>query len=179
MPDKPKSNISELSLWLDSYDDIFSDFDSRNYLKRRISEDLIDELRASLKYKKSYTDDLVLQLPGKMRLKDIEREMISNIKGQLHNRFEMLKEKEKGTFTRGLLFLVAGVIIITINSLIAFNGMKSYPFAVLKIILEPASWFLTWNGLDILIYDYRKAKQETTFFSTIDRLHIHFKDLES
>ena len=25
----------DLSLWLDDYDDIYSDFDSRNYLKRR------------------------------------------------------------------------------------------------------------------------------------------------
>lgn len=34
---KSKSMI-EINLWLDSYDDMYSDFDSRQYEKRRISK---------------------------------------------------------------------------------------------------------------------------------------------
>ena len=54
----------EISLWLDSYDDIYSDFDSRHYLKRRISKDFIDELEASLKYRTGRVENLILLLPA-------------------------------------------------------------------------------------------------------------------
>ena len=32
-------NLAEVSLWLDDFNDIYSDFDSRHFLKRRISDD--------------------------------------------------------------------------------------------------------------------------------------------
>ena len=38
--------MADISLWLDDYDDLFSDFDSRNYLKRRVSEDFLEELKS-------------------------------------------------------------------------------------------------------------------------------------
>ena len=55
--------MKELELWLDSYDDIYSDFDSRHYLKRRISEDFLHELRTEMKYNEQHASDMVLLLP--------------------------------------------------------------------------------------------------------------------
>lgn len=59
--------MTEISLWLDSYDDIYSDFDSHHYLKRRISEDFLHELRVEMKYKEHHGGDLVLLLPQERR----------------------------------------------------------------------------------------------------------------
>ena len=53
---------SELSIWLDSYDDIYSDFDSRQYLKRRVSEDFLYELKNAFRYKKEKINDLVRRM---------------------------------------------------------------------------------------------------------------------
>lgn len=55
--------MKELELWLDSYDDIYSDFDSRHYLERRISEDFLHELRIEIKYSEQHASDMVLLLP--------------------------------------------------------------------------------------------------------------------
>jgi len=63
---------------LDYYDDIYSDFDSRHYLKRRISEDFLFELRNALKYKRERVLDLLLLLPEQVRAK------------RLHNYFPAL-----------------------------------------------------------------------------------------
>lgn len=174
-----KSNVSELSLWLDSYDDIFSDFDSRNYHKRRISEDFLEELKASLKYKKERTDDLVLLLPAEQRRKDIEPQIVTSIKDQFHNRFLMFNERDSKIRLKGILYLVIGIVIMAIDSVIAFWLVKTYPVVTLRIILEPAGWFLMWNGLDLLSYDYRKAKHETNFYRNVDHLKIHFRDIEA
>ena len=59
--------MAELNLWLDSYDDIYSDFDSRDYLKWRISEDFLYELRTEMKYNEHHTGDMVLLLPQQQR----------------------------------------------------------------------------------------------------------------
>ncbi len=59
--------MTELSLWLDEYADIYSDFDSRHYSKRRISTDFLNELKTALKYKDEKSDTLVLILPKEKR----------------------------------------------------------------------------------------------------------------
>jgi hypothetical protein len=59
--------MKELELWLDSYDDIYSDFDSRHYRKRRISEDFLHELRTEMKYNEQHASDMVLLLPQDFR----------------------------------------------------------------------------------------------------------------
>jgi hypothetical protein len=59
--------MAELSLWLDYYDDVYADFDSRHYGKRRISDDFLFELRNALKYREERVNDLFLLLPGDKR----------------------------------------------------------------------------------------------------------------
>ncbi|PZR25545.1 MAG: hypothetical protein DI535_17825 [Citrobacter freundii] len=51
--------MAELSLWLDNYDDIYSDFDVRTLLKRRVSEDSVYELGMTYKRKEENTDLLL------------------------------------------------------------------------------------------------------------------------
>jgi hypothetical protein len=34
----------DLSLWLDDYNDIYPEFDSRNYFKRRVLNDFVSEM---------------------------------------------------------------------------------------------------------------------------------------
>jgi len=64
--------MTELSLWLDSYDDIYSDFDSRHYYKRRISEDFLYELEREMKYKEDEASCLMLLLPNQQRDEAVE-----------------------------------------------------------------------------------------------------------
>lgn len=169
-------SMSEISLWLDSYDDIYSDFDSRHYLKRRISEDLIDELQSSLKYIPGRTENLQLLLPHNQRKMDIEKEIAFSIKEQFNKRLDILKQSARNIYNRGLMLVMLGVLVMAIDSLIAYKGYSSYLMTVLRIILEPAGWFLIWNGLDFLLYEYRKTKKDIDFFDILSQLNIHFKD---
>jgi len=72
--------MTELSIWLDYYDDIYSDFDSRHYLKRRISEDFLHELRMAKKYKRERVTDLLLFLPQEKREGNSEKMIINSLK---------------------------------------------------------------------------------------------------
>jgi len=167
----------ELSLWLDTYDDIYSDFDSRNYLKRRISEDFIDELRMSLKYRKDQPDALILMLPGSQRHADIEKEITISIREQIKERLNMLLEKVRNILVRGLLLLCAGLFLMGISAFVTLKNPGGYLPLLLRISLEPASWFMLWTGLDLLIYDYRKTRKEKLFYDILTSMKVHFKDI--
>jgi len=85
--------MSELSLWLDYYDDIYSDFDSRHYLRRRISEDFLHELRMAKKYKKERATDLLLLLPQDKREDESEKIIISSLKDFFTDQFRNNNDK--------------------------------------------------------------------------------------
>lgn len=167
----------ELSLWLDTYDDIYSDFDSRSYLKRRISEDFIDELRMSLKYRKDQPDALILMLPGSQRHADIEKEITISIHEQIKDRLNMLLHKVRNILTRGLLLFATGLLLTGVSAFVTLKKPVGYLPLLLRISLEPASWFMLWTGLDLLIYDYRKLRKETFFYKILASLKVHFKDI--
>lgn len=168
--------MAELSLWLDSYDDLYSDFDSRYYLKRRLSEDFIDELKEALRFRTEQFDSLVLLLPHRLRNSDIEKDIPASVREQLGKRLQVLHQKAKGMRRRGILLLAAGMLIMIVDSIISYKFGGGYVFNLLRIILEPAGWFMIWNGLDFLIYEYRTIMRDTTFYEAVCALSVHFRD---
>jgi hypothetical protein len=167
--------MTELNLWLDYYDDIYSDFDSRHYLKRRISDDFLHELRTAVKYKTGHMNDLVLLLPVEKRDETTEQ-LITN---SLKNFFQLRHKEENDAMHRklqqGLLLLVVGILLILLNAYIAHSNAKNFLITAVKVLIEPASWFTIWSGFDFLFYDVKMLKKERNFFKQLDEMGIHFR----
>ena len=53
-------NSSEIPLWLDNYNDLFSDFDPRHYSNRALSQDFLEELKRASRDKQTKTVNLKL-----------------------------------------------------------------------------------------------------------------------
>lgn len=173
-----KLQATEISLWLDSYDDIYSDFDSRNYLKRRVSEDLTDELKAALRYNDEPINQLVLSVPSDLRQIEYEEGIARNIKEQFEKNFERLNAIDKRTISKGVWCLVGGMILMGLNSIIVFSLKTTYLTILLRVVLEPAGWFFFWTGLDLLLNYYKNARRETLIYKKMKHLQIHFKNAE-
>jgi hypothetical protein len=165
----------ELSLWLDYYDDIYSDFDSRHYLKRRISEDFLHELHVAVKYKKERATDLVLLLPQEKRDESSEKIIINSLKEFFTDQFRNYNDKFKKKLNTGIILLLTGLVIMAINSFISFKAVHSFSTTIVKIILEPAGWFLLWLSFDFLFYDLREIRKDKDFFNGLSEMNIHFK----
>ena len=60
--EEPNSEHITISLWLDSYNEMFSDFDPRPYSKRTVSDDFILQIRkvAKNRYRKKMTLKILL-----------------------------------------------------------------------------------------------------------------------
>lgn len=160
---------------MDDYDDIYSDFDSRNYIKRRVSEDFIHELKNALKYRKERINDLILLLPPEKR-NEINEKMIS---GSLKEFFTGQMTFSSGKCTRklngGLAAGIIGIMIMIGNAIAGFKGAHTLPLISLRVILEPAGWFLLWASFDFLFYDWQGLKKEREFFKELAEMNIHFK----
>jgi hypothetical protein len=165
----------ELSLWLDNYDDIYSDFDSRHYLKRRISEDFLHELRMAKKYRPRTVTDIVLLLPQEKRNEETERIIASSLKDFFKDQFQFHLANYKRKLNRGLIMLVIGLLIMMVNSYINFENLHSLFISIVKTVLDPAGWFLLWFGFDFLFYDLVELKNERNFFAELSNASVHFK----
>jgi len=167
--------MAELNLWLDSYDDIYSDFDSRHYLKRRISEDFLYELRTEMKYNEHHAGDMVLLLPQERRDEPAEKIIADSLTDFFTSQFRFHYDKCRKKLNKGILLFVTGVIIMLLNSWVSYHSGESFPIIFLKVLLEPAGWFLLWAALDFLFYDLAELKKERNFYKELSEMHIHFK----
>ncbi len=167
--------MTELSLWLDEYTDIYSDFDSRHYLKRRISEDFLNELKTALKYKDEKSDVLVLILPKEKRDYKDEILIIESIKNFFTQQLSFYKTKSSKKLQNGIGLLVTGLLIMVTNSFFTMLNKHNFMLTTLKLVLEPAAWFLLWIGFDFLVYHFVDLNKEKRFFKTLSIMNIHFQ----
>ena len=167
--------MKELELWLDSYDDIYSDFDSRHYLKRRISEDFLHELRIEMKYKEHPASDMVLLLPQDRRVQTSEQIISNSLKDLFSTQFQFHKNKCRKKRTHGIMLFMSGIVVMLLNSWVSYRSAESFTAIALRVLLEPAGWFLVWAALDFLFYDFTELKKERNFYERLSEMRIHFK----
>lgn len=165
--------MSEISLWLDTYNDIFSSFDPRPYSQRTLSDDFLFEAKKASREKLSGQVDLKLLMPKKLR--KIGDEI--GIKKRLHEHFkkhyDMLKKEHKSIVTTGLLMTGLGLLMMFLAGF--FSTMNTLIFyKVLIVLLEPAGWFMAWFGLERIFYTSRMKKADLDFYEKMSKVNITF-----
>jgi len=165
---------AELSIWLDTYDDIYSDFDSRPYSERSLSDDFINEAKKMAKEKSSGTIVLKLLLPSNQRVKITEGVIVKSLHAHFHRLARVLGDEMTQIRKRGIMLTVFGLFIMIVTALLLNLPQKNFPLNALQIILEPAGWFLAWTGLDQFFYVARRKKPEFEFMSRMAHASIEF-----
>lgn len=165
---------ARVKLWLDSYDDLFSDFDPRPYSKRTLSDDFISQAKKVTREEKGKDFTLQLLLPSNVRNLQDEEMIAQRLPLFFQRNFEQLKEERKKTRFKGIRLAVLGVILMVLGGYISFQGSEKFSIHLLLIIFEPAGWFLFWSGLDILMEYSGKIRKELNFYSFMARTKIIF-----
>jgi len=168
-------HLSETSLILDSYDDIFSDFDPRPFSQRALSGDFLDELR-----KASRDKDSKIQLRFMVPVTEVNKRQEAVIKGRLkehfHKHYNLIKKEIMDmTIKRGFSFVVMGLIFMFLATLIMFKyDESSFVLSFLIVLLEPAGWFCFWEGLWLIIFESKERKPELEFYEKMAKSEISF-----
>jgi len=167
--------LSEISILLDNYDDIFSDFDPRPYSVRAVSDDFLYEAKKAAKEKKPGTLDLKFMIPKEARNTSYENMIKKRLKEYFTGTYEAVKEELHKTFLKGITLTVFGIATMLIATFVLFEyGEKGLLTAFLVVLLEPAGWFLFWEGLDLAVFESKKITPELEFNKKMSNCNIQF-----
>lgn len=162
-----------ISLILDNYEDIFSDFDPRPYTERAMSDDFLAECRRAVRDKTTKDGiELRLLVPNNLRKPAEEAKIKKRLKDhfQKHHRTRMKEQKTEKK--QGLLWFLAGVILITISA--TLYAEKGFIFSLIVVVLEPAGWFSAWTGLDKLFSKMLNKHPDIDFYEKMAKVEIKF-----
>ena len=163
-----------IKMWLDSYDDLFSDFDPRPYSQRAVSDDFLAQAKKVARDQLKNIEALLLLLPQPVRRQEHE----TAISQRLHSFFllscDHIKADIKRIRKRAFGFLSAGVFFMLVAGYISFLEPPQFYVHIILVLFEPAGWFLFWTGLDHLFSDSVKTKRELDFFRQMSGAEIRF-----
>jgi len=165
---------ANISLILDSYNDIFSSFDARGFVEKSLSVDFLDECKRAVRDKDDRDLELILSLPkAKRNLNDEFK-----IKKRLRDHFKKHSaEKEKEMMkikNEGKAWVAFGGILIF---LVVYGLVKldSILFQSILSIFEVPGWFLVWEGMGKIFKDSRVFEPEHAFYQKMASAHIVFR----
>ncbi len=170
------SKKSEILIRLRSYDDIFSDFDPRSSSQRSISGDFVAEAKKVVLDNKPEKVALRLFIPKTRR--DLKEELV--IKRRLQDHFKthyyILRNVEIAPLVRqGIFFCISGIIVMFLATIIARSSwFDEFWRQFLIVLLEPAGWFLFWEGLYLGILETRKSRIDLGFYKKMSNCEIIF-----
>lgn len=163
-----------VSLVLDSYNDIFSGFDPRHFSERAISIDFLDECKRAVRERNEDELELRLSIPKNKRDEQNEMHIKRRIVNHFQKHFAEKERDEKKLKSRGYKFVIAGIFFMVSAAAVNHYLKESFLITLLTIIFEPAGWFTFWEGLNQLIFETEKKKPELNFYRKMANAHIYF-----
>lgn len=166
---------SEISLLLDTYDDIFSDFDPRPYSERALSDDFLLEAKKASKDKESGKVELEFLIPKHLKNTNQEYLIKKRLRAHFKKHHTMLIQEKKAILKEGIIFTVAGILLMIVATyILSSNLQKTFATSFIIILLEPGGWFLFWTGLDKIVLESKKFKPDIEFYEKMSRAKMHF-----
>ncbi len=164
-----------ISLWIDGYDDIFSDFDPRGYDERNISDDFLYEVK-KISWENDFTiNELLLLVPENSRNPNAEAVVIKRLHEHFRKNHNYLRKQTVINRRSGFIRLATGMMMMFLASYISSLHSQHLAINMLFVILEPAGWFIGWIGLETLFKTERSRDAELHFYSKMQRAKIGFE----
>ena len=163
-----------ISLWLDDYENFFSDFDPRPFSQRALSDDFLYETKKVTHEMKPGVFDVTFLVPHNKRNKTEEEIIKMRLQSHFKNQFLHLEKEYKAIIRRGILLTILGILIMfcaaTAVWLQQFNAIYNYA----RVLLEPSGWFTAWYGLDHIFYLSKQDKHEMDFNKKMSHADFRF-----
>jgi len=171
-----RKGFSNVGLFIDDYDDIFSDFDSRPYSQKLLSEDLLNEMDRVTKDKKDENIELKFFVPKEKRNISTESIIKNRIKVYFKKHFILSKRAKRKVIMEGFLFSFFGVFFMILATFFITRESQSSIIIFLAVLFEPAGWFLFWEGLNLMIFESKEKSSKLEFYKKLSKSKIIFED---
>lgn len=184
MAQNPESHrlqdLKEIGVVIDTWDDIFSDFDPRPLGERAVSEDFIAELKR--RYRETRTGDFEVVIYAPRSLQDETSEGIVIQRLKRHFRLHAVQQqKDIIRFRiRGVIFVSVGVFLLSLITLATyFEWFKDLTLELLGIVCLPLGWFGIWEGFSKIVDASPKSTQDEVLFIKLAKTQYRFKYVDA
>jgi len=166
--------MSEISIWLDNYDDIFSDFDPRTYSQRSLSDDFLNEAKKFSSGKEAEKVELRFLIPEQNRNSRDETTIKKRLREHFSKHAKILRDDITRMRRKSILLVLLGISMMLGATYLYAYQPDTFTFRFLFVLLEPAGWFTTWFSLDRLFYSVEARKSEYRFYNKMSKCEIIF-----
>jgi hypothetical protein len=166
----------EIAIALDTYDDLFSDFDIRGYEERALSKDFLDELRVRLR--RSWTKpnlNIVFLIPAGGRSGADEELIVQRMSSFFAERREHYLREDKKAKRKSFLFVIVGLALSVAANIVA-ESFVSLPLFN-DFILIP-SWFFVWSGFELFNKNRDEIGWKKRYYAALSDSRAAFRDIE-
>jgi len=163
-----------ISLILNNYEDIFSDFDARqSFSEKAISGDFLRECeRASLDKKEGF--ELVLFVPKNCRNLDDEFKIKKRLQEHFSKHLDEKEKEIKKIKRNGIRWIMGGITVIILRGYSNIVISNEFIHSILSIFEVPG-WFLVWEGLGKIFIEAKDIVPDYNFYRKMSRCHIVFR----
>lgn len=162
-----------ISLVLDSYNDIFSNFDPRPFTEKSLSDDFLIECKKAARDKEEGVELRLLIQAEKRNLSSeikIKRRLKEHFQRHYHEELKKIRKIKK----EGIIWFILGTIFIIVEAFLYAKQGQDFFIRLLLVILLPAGWFFFWEGLDKVFIDARERMPELEFYKKMSTAEIYF-----
>ena len=143
-----------VNIWIDKYADVFSDFDTRPLIKRKLSNDFITEICKMVREDATAKVELNFNILDDQKDTEIEGIIVGHLKTHFTSIQKTESEAVKKTTRKGYMMTSLGFMIILILAYVSSIAKGVFFFNSLPVLIEPLAWFVTWTGLDHIFKNY-------------------------
>ena len=173
------SDIKEVSVAIDRWDDIFSDFDPSPISKRTLSEDFIIELQRRYKQTKRGSYAITIFAPKSLADEKFEQKVAQRLKQDFKFRALLAKKSLGRIRIRGAIFVVFGIFCLGTLILLTYSRRFSeLALELIGIVLMPLGWFGIWEGFSKIVDTSFGLKRDEDLFTKLSKASYNFKHFE-
>jgi hypothetical protein len=146
-----KKSEHNISLIIDTYDDIFSDFDPRAFHERTLSEDFLVEVRRRYIPGKKGGLEVRFIVPDAARDVKVETMIKRRLKSYFKEEENFASRKIKSKRRRGYVYIVFGSCLLFVTAYLGFSYPTNFGAKITELLFAPAAWFGMWTGIEKVI----------------------------
>lgn len=173
------SHEPEISIWIDKYDDVFSEFDSRPFDERALSDDFIRAVKKMVSEQPSNKIRLKFNVLEDQRNEESEFIIINNLNKHFVALVDHLKGEHRATLHRGYKMLGFGSLLILVLFYLTTIPTEIKYLEGIILMAEPMGWFMTWTGLDLVFQISQSSKEAMDFSAKMAKASIAFSSLDA
>ncbi len=159
--EKEKMRHGNVSIILDSYEDIFSDFDPRAYEERAISDDFLIECKKAALVKKEIFE-LRISVPKAKRSLNDETRIKRRFRIYFMKHYNEKKKEIRRIKIEGMMWFLLGTLIMMFETLLFKFEQKLF-----FVMAQPAGWFFFWEGLAKVFIVSKEKKPDFEFYKNL------------